>query len=65
MTAWGLPREMDQFISLDSMSPIRKNPSPSMKKMMMRKEKKPNSMMMRKNNLRKLPLPKRPQLQPP
>ena len=53
---------MDQSISLDSMSPIKRSLSPSMKKMMMRKEKKKmSSMMTRKNNLRKLPLPKRPQ----
>lgn len=52
---------MDQSISLDSMSPIKRSLSPSMKKMMMRKEKTLSSMMTRKNNLRKLPLPRRPQ----
>ena len=52
---------MDQSISLDSMSPIKRSLSPSMKKMMMRKEKKLSSMMTRKNNLKKLPLPRRPQ----
>lgn len=52
---------MDQSISLDSMSPIKKNHSPSMNKMMMRKEKMLSSMMMRKNNLKKLFLLKKPQ----
>lgn len=56
---------MDQSISLDSMSLIKKSLYPSMKKMMMRKEKKLSLMMMRKNSLRKLPQSKKPQHLPP